>query len=631
MPGMRSNRNLLVVLFVALCSIWGDKLCAAFTFGRTGAPRASLRMVATNERVLKQKDGGRRQPTVPPELHTGYVTEPADIPDVWAGRMEGIDWELEKARRAMPGFAPIRMTLWQPDQGEEISPPGFLDDMKILLNNAMQMAGLAESMDGAPVVQGVNTYRGDPIQFISRILDGNLAELAGGPLFLLVAKYYEQYGAVFKLAFGPKSFIVVSDPVMAKHILKENSLKYDKGILADILEPIMGKGLIPADPATWKIRRRAIVPGFHKAWYNEMCNTFVQCNSPLVSKLTAAADNQEVLNMEDEFCSVALDIIGKAVFNYDFGSVTKESPVIKSVYSALKEAEHRSLTPFPYWQLPFANQLVPRLRNFNADLHVLDKVLNELISETLASQNQESVEALEKRDYSTMNNPSLLRFLVDMRGEDTTSVQLRDDLMTMLIAGHETTAAVLTWAMFELSQQPELMAKVQAEIDTVLGDRPPTFDDVKDLQLVRLVVAESLRMYPEPPLLIRRALEDQVLPAGAAGFETKIARGTDIFIAIYNIHRSPMYWENPDTFDPTRFLRPFKNPDAPHWAGYEPITTTLYPNEVHSDYAYLPFGAGARKCIGDQFALMESVVTLAVLLKKFDFQMAMRPEDVGVQ
>jgi cytochrome P450 len=200
----------------------------------------------------------------------------------------------------------------------------------------------------------------------------------------------------------------------------------------------------------------------------------------------------------------------------------------------------------------------------------------------------------------------------------------------MLVAGHETTAAVLTWVLFELAQQPELMAKLQKEIDEVVGDREPTFDDIPKLQFLRLCLSESLRMYPEPPLLIRRALEDDVLPAGGAGFQTKITRGTDIFLALYNIHRSPEFWENPDKFDPERFLRPFKNDKRPDWEGYNPNMNTLYPNEVHSDFAYLPFGAGGRKCVGDQFAMMEAAVTLAMLLRKFDFKLAVRPEDVGV-
>lgn len=129
----------------------------------------------------------------------------------------------------------------------------------------------------------------------------------------------------------------MSDPTIARYILRDNAKAYDKGVLAEILEPIMGKGLIPADPETWKKRRKAIVPGFHKAWLTAMCDTFVNCNGPLVEKLNRAADSGEVLNMETEFCSVSLDIIGKSVFNYEFGSVTTESPVIKAVYSALKE------------------------------------------------------------------------------------------------------------------------------------------------------------------------------------------------------------------------------------------------------------------------------------------------------
>ena len=392
----------------------------------------------------------------------------------------------------------------------------------------------------------------------------------------------------------------------------------------------MGKGLIPADPETWRVRRRAIVPGFHKAWYNAMCGTFVKCNRPLVDKLHTASSTGAVLNMETEFCSVALDIIGKAVFNFDFGSVTKESPVIQAVYSALKEAEHRSITPLPYWNIPLANLLVPRLRKFNKDLMLLDTVLDELIEKALSTQEKADLEDLENRDYMKMENPSLLRFLVDMRGEESTSRQLRDDLMTMLIAGHETTAAVLTWALFELAQRPALMKRVQREIDEVVGDRDPDFNDISKLNLVRLVVAESLRMYPEPPLLIRRALEDDILPAGGTGFQTKVMRGTDLFLALYNVHRSEEFWENPDEFDPDRFLRPFKNDQRPDWEGYNPVTSALYPNEVHSDFAYLPFGAGSRKCVGDQFACMEAVITLCMTLRDFDFSLAVNPEEVGI-
>lgn len=122
-------------------------------------------------------------------------------------------------------------------------------------------------------------------------------------------------------------------------------------VLGQILEPIMGKGLIPADPETWKVRRRAIVPGFHKAWLNRMMRLFAECADTLVVEAEAAARSGEVLDMEEKFCSLSLDIIGRAVFNFDFGSVSEESPVIKAVYRVLREAEHRSSSFIPYWKV----------------------------------------------------------------------------------------------------------------------------------------------------------------------------------------------------------------------------------------------------------------------------------------
>lgn len=113
----------------------------------------------------------------------------------------------------------------------------------------------------------------------------------------------------------------------------------------------MGKGLIPADPETWKIRRRAIVPGFHKAWLNRMVRLFAECADTLVVEAQAAAKSGEVLDMEEKFCSLSLDIIGRAVFNFEFGSVSEESPVIKAVYRVLREAEHRSSSFIPYWKV----------------------------------------------------------------------------------------------------------------------------------------------------------------------------------------------------------------------------------------------------------------------------------------
>ncbi|CAH9142797.1 unnamed protein product [Cuscuta epithymum] len=220
-----------------------------------------------------------------------------------------------------------------------------------------------------------------------------------------------------------------------------------------------------------------------------------------------------------------------------------------------------------------------------------------------------------------------------MRGVDVDDRQLRDDLMTMLIAGHETTAAVLTWAVFLLAQNPSKMKKAQAEIDIVLGQgRTTTFESLKKLEYLRLIVVEALRLYPQPPLLIRRSLRPDKLPGGYSGDKDgyEIPAGTDVFISVYNLHRSPYFWDKPDKFEPERFQVRRESEGIEGWAGFDPCRSpgALYPNEIMSDFAFLPFGGGPRKCVGDQFALMESTIALAMLLQKFDIELSGSPESV---
>ena len=260
-----------------------------------------------------------------------------------------------------------------------------------------------------------------------------------------------------------------------------------------------------------------------------------------------------------------------------------------------------------------------------------------LIADAVASRSEDDAEALQQRDYSRVRDPSLLRFLVDARGEDATARQLRDDLMTMLIAGHETTAAVLTWTLFCLAQHPEEAQLLRAEVDAVLSDgRSPRIDDMRSLPRCRAALAESLRLYPQPPLLIRRALAPDVLPPGlngaAGGYP--IGKGADLFISVWNLHHSPYLWPDPEAFRPARFSEPFSNPDFKpgEWAGLRPDASpgAMYPNEITTDFAFLPFGGGARKCVGDQFAFVEAVVALAMLLRRFDFELAVPVEEVGM-
>jgi len=233
---------------------------------------------------------------------------------------------------------------------------------------------------------------------------------------------------------------------------------------------------------------------------------------------------------------------------------------------------------------------------------------------------------MEQQDLGADDDASLLRFLVDMKGEAVSDKQLRDDLMTMLVAGHETTAALLTWTLFELCRArddagKDYLDRVRAEVDAVLGDRTvPTYDDILALPLVRTALIEGLRLYPEPPVLIRRALDDDELPAGASGFTPRVPRGADVFVSTWNLHRSEQLWEKPLEYNPERWHHAFENPEVEGWKGFRPERVNgLYPDEVATDFAFLPFGGGSRKCVGDQFAMFEAVVTLALIVRRFDF------------
>jgi hypothetical protein len=265
---------------------------------------------------------------------------PMELPSYW----DSI-WKLSFMQGSAPG-----------------TPLTFGDTAQTFKDNIEQLFGGYPSKDGAPLAAA------------------DVSDIDLKALFLGMKSYFDRYGSVFKMCFGPKSFMVVSDPVVVRHLLRENNRNYDKGQLAVVLEDIMGKGLIPADPVTWAKRRRAITPAFHRLYLERMVSEFGEANDKLIAQLRSNAKAGARIDMEERFGSLALDIIGKAVFNYDFNSVCDESPVVKAAVRALGEVEHRALVPLPYWKVPGANELVPRLRDFNRDMDLLNAKLYELIN-----------------------------------------------------------------------------------------------------------------------------------------------------------------------------------------------------------------------------------------------------------
>lgn len=425
---------------------------------------------------------------------------------------------------------------------------------------------------------------------------GEIAAIQSEAFFLPLYELYLTYGGVFRLTFGPKAFLIVSDPTIVKHILKDNSKAYSKGILSEILDFVMGKGLIPADGEIWRVRRRAIVPALHQKFVTAMINLFGQATDRLCKKLDTAASTGEAVEMESLFSRLTLDIIGKAVFNYDFDSLTNDTGIVEAVYVVLREAENRSTAPIPVWEIPIWKDVSPRLKKVNAALKLINDTLDNLIA--ICKRLVEEEELQFHEEYMNEQDPSILHFLL-ASGDDVSSKQLRDDLMTLLIAGHETSAAVLTWTFYLLSQDPGIMSKLQNEVDSVLGDRFPTIEDLKNLKYTSRVISESLRLYPQPPVLIRRSLKEDMLGP------YPIRKDEDIFISVWNLHRSPSLWEDADKFNPERW--PLDGPT---------------PNETNQSFRYLPFGGGPRKCIGDMFASYENVVALAMLVRRFDFELA---------
>ncbi|XP_057963416.1 protein LUTEIN DEFICIENT 5, chloroplastic isoform X2 [Malania oleifera] len=425
---------------------------------------------------------------------------------------------------------------------------------------------------------------------------GIISAIRSEAFFIPLYELFLTYGGIFRLTFGPKSFLIVSDPSIAKHILRDNSKAYSKGILAEILEFVMGKGLIPADGDIWRVRRRAIVPALHRKYVAAMINLFGKATFRLCNKLDAAASDGEDVEMESLFSNLTLDIIGKAVFNYDFDSLTNDTGIVEAVYTVLREAEDRSVAPIPFWEIPIWKDISPRQRKVTAALKLINSILDNLIA--ICKRMVEEEELQFHEEYMNEEDPSILHFLL-ASGDDVSSKQLRDDLMTMLIAGHETSAAVLTWTFYLLSKEPSVMSKLQDEVDSVLGDRFPTLEDMKKLRYTARVINESLRLYPQPPVLIRRSLENDTLG------KYPIKRGEDIFISVWNLHRCPNHWDDADKFNPERW--PLDGPN---------------PNETNQNFSYLPFGGGPRKCVGDMFASFETAVALAMLVRRFDFQMA---------
>jgi cytochrome P450 len=384
----------------------------------------------------------------------------------------------------------------------------------------------------------------------------------------------ERYGDLVTLptVLGPWTLVFHPDGV--RHVVQENHKNYRKGgISHQALRLTLGNGLLTNNGDSWLHQRRLIQPVFHR----ERIATFgrLMAESALAWTEEATIDTSQPLDLFQEMSGLTLSIVGKALFGTDL-LAHKER-----VFQATSTINHLEAQAF-YVPGLFSLPTPQRHRLYEAR-NTLYTVVDELIDK--------------RRQASTEND--LLTLLLQAQDEETgesmTVSQVRDEVMTLMAAGHETTSNALCWTFLLLARHPDIESRLREEYSRVLGGRAAQMEDLPQLPLTRMVLEESMRLYPPAWAFARQAIaEDEI-----GGYT--IAKGAYVLMFPATTHRHPDFWERPDVFDPERF--------APERAA------------GRHRFAYFPFGGGPRVCIGNQFALTEAQLILATVLSRCQFRL----------
>ncbi len=385
---------------------------------------------------------------------------------------------------------------------------------------------------------------------------------------------YEKYGKTVRFGIRQIPFHIITQPEDIRRVLQENSQNYHKGVFYKELGRILGQGLLNSEGDFWKKQRKLIQPSFHKQRISE----FVEIMADETNKMLAnwKSPDPKRLDISKEMMRLTFAIVGRTLFKTEVESYA--SRIEASLKVALEITTKRITRLFP---LPF-HWPTPENRRLKKALIEMHSVVDELIDERKKNPSNDLISMLlEVKDEET--------------GERMSESQVRDEAITILLAGHETTANALSWGFYLLSKHHDVYEKIKEEANRVFGDRAPTLEDIQKLAYTRKVVDEILRLYPPAWVIERTAMDaDQV-----GGYD--VPKGTNVSICIFNIHRNPDFWENPEKFDPDRF---------------DEERSTNRPK-----YAYLPFGGGPRVCIGNIFALTEAALVLAMTAKNTKFEL----------
>jgi cytochrome P450 len=369
---------------------------------------------------------------------------------------------------------------------------------------------------------------------------------------------------------------VVSDPAAIRHVLVDNAANYRKDDLQKrVLAPGLGKGLLSVEGEDWKLQRRTLAPLFAPRHVAGFFPAMAEAGERLVRRWRR--HDGRILDISLEMTRATLDVLERTIFTQ---GLTRDPDAlgraITRYFEALGPVDPLDVFSFPDW--------IPRLGRWRARpaIRFFEEIVGELIDarRALIARGEEP-----PRDLLTL----LLEAADPESGQGLSDVEVRANIVTFIGAGHETTANALTWSLYLLSQAPDVRARVEREVEEVLDGRAIAPDDLPRLVFTRAVIDEAIRLYPPVPFMSRAAIQDDWFG------NMKIPKGSLVAIAPWVLHRHRQLWEEPEAFDPDRFM--------PERRG------------SIDRFAYLPFGAGPRVCIGASFALQEAVIVLASIVR----------------
>jgi len=410
--------------------------------------------------------------------------------------------------------------------------------------------------------------------------------MAPGPRFLLPwtplvrmrtnpLRFLEEvarHGPVAQFRIGSQRIFVLSDPDGIEDVLITRASSFAKGRALERAKRTLGEGLLTSEGAFHLRQRRLVQPAFHKARVAGYAEAMTRAAMATRDRWHAG----QPLEVSAEMNRLTLAIVADTLFGAQVGSDSDTARVQQAITSVM-EMFDLVLVPFAEWLMYLP---LPRIRQYRASQAALDSVIYGIIAARRAS-NEDRGDLL-----------SMLLHAQDTEGAGggMSDRQLRDEVITLFLAGHETTANALSWTWVLLGRNPGIEAKLHAELDTVLANRAATADDVGRLPYTRAVVAESMRLYPPAWTLGRRVLDDYAW----AGHD--IPRGSLILMSQWLLHRDPRFWPEPERFSPERWL---------HESGGRPR------------FAYFPFGGGNRVCVGESFAWTEAIIVLATIAQRW--------------